>query len=190
MAAGDKTRLEAAPSPSEGGDKSGLKAGAAAESKVPVVAGIEGRAKQAAADSKAATEDAKKLVAKEGAESTDDEVKRLKGALTQLTDNDKLSQEMLHSLPPDLAKVMVDAGLVETPEEEQARLTGNDPSKKKFNIIRLPPELTDRYRDPEGIATIPEANSWAATGGNVVIPLPGGGEIRKPSDLKLFHLDG
>lgn len=93
---------------------------------------------------------------------------------------------MVRQLPHEIAQKLRDAGAVLTDEEvAQASRAGGGPS---FKIVRLTPEIYERLKDKDGIPTVPQANSWAATGGNVRIPLPGGGEIKTPDDMAAFGL--
>jgi len=91
----------------------------------------------------------------------------------------EITPEMLASLPHEIANLLVEQGLV----SEDA------PDGIPYRIIRMPPSVLDQYRGEDGIPSIPEANSWAATGNYVRIPLPGGGDINEPDDLKEFGLD-
>jgi hypothetical protein len=62
------------------------------------------------------------------------------------------------------------------------------PNAGTMNI--LPSEVVNKFRGKDGIATIPENYSWyARSGGPVAIPLPGGGDIKKPEDLIDFGLN-
>lgn len=85
-----------------------------------------------------------------------------------------VSQQMMDRLPSHLAERLRQSGLEADPNAPSAVV-----------------EIERRYRakDAYGIPNIPDRNSWAATGGNVVLPLPGGGTIEKPEDLHDFGLE-
>jgi hypothetical protein len=88
--------------------------------------------------------------------------------------SDQLTPDMLKAMPEEVAALLTDKGMDIDPK-----------AQGEINI--LPTEIVDRYRGKDGIATIPENYSWyARTGGPVTIPLPGGGDIKKPEDLKEF----
>ncbi len=90
---------------------------------------------------------------------------------------DGITPEMLQSLPEEIAAMLADQGM---------NLDG--PNAGTMNI--LPSEVVDKFRGKDGIASIPENYSWyARSGGPVSIPLPGGGDIKKPEDLIDFGLN-
>ncbi len=162
---------------------------ASADAGPQVVAPLADMAKEVRA--KTATEQAaaRDTVKEKGAEASKAEVAKLMSVLDNLKNGDKLPPEIVRDLPHELARTLTEKGAVETPEETAARLAGAT-GKASFTIVHLPAGTLGHYLDKDGVPTIPGGDSWAATGGNVVIPLPGGGEIRKPSDLALFHLQG
>jgi hypothetical protein len=93
---------------------------------------------------------------------------------------DKVTPDMLAGLPPDVAD-RLRASLSQDSSAAAARTASRQ---------SLDPQTFARSRtDPYGISDIPEQNSWAATGGNVVIQLPGGGDIKTPDDLKRFGVE-
>lgn len=98
--------------------------------------------------------------------------------LEDLGNAETVTPEMLSTLPHEVARILVEGGLV----EETA------PDGTPYSIIRLPPEVLDAHRGPDGIPSIPERDTWAATGNFVSIPLPGGGDIGKPEDMLEFGL--
>jgi len=100
-------------------------------------------------------------------------------ALGQM-DPEKITPQMLSTLPHEVAKMLIDSGLV---NQDDA------PDGVPYSIIRVPESVVDKHRGEDGIADIPERNSWASTGNYVSIPLPGGGDIKTPEDLKSFHLE-
>lgn len=89
---------------------------------------------------------------------------------------DELTPEMIQSLPEEVAAVL--AGRFGDPAQGEA-----DGGTMRI----LPTEVVDGYRGKDGIASIPENYSWyARTGGTISIPLPGGGDIKKPEDMLDF----
>lgn len=97
------------------------------------------------------------------------------------TDLTEITPEMLSSLPHEIVQMLKEKGIVD-PES----MTGQGGTP--YAIIRLPEETVRKFRGKDGIASIPEANSWASRGNSVSIPLPGGGDIKTPEDLKAFGL--
>ncbi len=136
-----------------------------------------------------AREEARKVVKDQGTDAAADEVAKLKSAASTLQDGGKLTPEIVRGLPIELAKRLTDEGAVETQEETAARIAGAT-GKKSFTIVHLPPGTLEHHVDKDGVPTIPDGDSWAMTGGNVVLPMPGGGEIHSPADFALFDLDG
>lgn len=94
-------------------------------------------------------------------------------------DLSEITPDMLAGLPHEVAQMLIDGGFVNLDAA---------PGGVPYSIIRLPESVIDKHRGPDGIASIPERNTWASTGNFVSIPLPGGGDIRTPDDLKEFHL--
>ena len=127
-------------------------------------------------------------ISKDGPKATKETLDKMQAAYDTVMNGEKLSAEVARGLPVDLAKALQEAGAIETPEEEAHRLA-KDTGKEGLALLRLPPDVTDKFRDEDGVQTVPDANSWALTRNNVTLPLPGGGEIKKPSDLALFGLD-
>lgn len=94
----------------------------------------------------------------------------------QAAGQDAITPEMIKSLPEDVAQLLATQG--------QGRdLEGESGGKMRI----LPSSVVDRYRGKDGVATIPENFSWyARSGGPISIPLPGGGDIKTPDDMKEF----
>lgn len=113
---------------------------------------------------------------------TTDEALKL---LTNLQDigakGEQVTPEMLAGLPHEVAEVLADMGLVEGDKADA-------PDGTPYRIIRLPENVMDGHRGPDGIPNIPERNSWASTGNFVSLPLPGGGDIKSPETMKEFGL--
>lgn len=148
--------------------------------------GLAARAATAVANADAATTAARKDLEQKGAEAMVGEAEQLKRVVNMLSNGEKVTPEMVAQLPHEIAQRLRAAGVVLT-AEENATVT-KATTGREFRIVNLPPALIDRHRDADGVPTIPGANSWASTGGNVIIPLPGGGEIRSPDDLTAFNL--
>ncbi|CAH1691130.1 conserved hypothetical protein [Hyphomicrobiales bacterium] len=146
---------------------------------------------KAAADGKVDTQtivdSARKLVAEKGAEGASGEMQQLQAVLDLLNSNEKLTPELIRNVPHDLAQKLKEAGVVASPEEAAAAAKAR--GQKELRIVRLDSLTLDRMRDKDGVSTVPEAGTWALTNNSVVIPLPGGGDIRRPDDLKTFHLE-
>ncbi|AOG02774.1 hypothetical protein [Bosea sp. RAC05] len=137
-------------------------------------------------ETQAAIDAARKSVATTGADKAQGELEQLQAALAQLSANEKLTPDVVRQLPHDLAQKLSEAGVVATAEEAAAAAKAR--GQKELRIVRLEPAIIDRLRDRDGVASVPEAGSWALTNNSVVIPLPGGGDIKRPEDLKTFHL--
>ncbi len=137
-------------------------------------------------ETQAAIDSARKSVAATGADKAQGELEQLQAALAQLSANEKLTPDVVRQLPHDLAQKLSEAGVVASAEEAAAAAKAR--GQKELRIVRLEPAIIDRLRDRDGVATVPEAGSWALTNNSVVIPLPGGGDIKRPEDLKTFHL--
>lgn len=87
--------------------------------------------------------------------------------------------ELLNKLPPEMAQRLIKSGI---------KTLGKDaPGAYQGNAAPLPDTVMDRYRGKDGVPSIPEGNTWAATG-TVNIPAPGGGDLKEPGELKEFGL--
>lgn len=95
-------------------------------------------------------------------------------------DPSAITPEMLSKLPHDIAQALRDTGVLES--------AGTMPEKgdAPYAAIRLPAGVIDQFRGKDGIASIPENDTYAALGNRITLQLPGGGDIRKPEDLELF----
>lgn len=139
------------------------------------------------ADTQSVVDSARKLVAEKGAEGASGEMQQLQAVLDLLNSNEKLTPELIRNVPHDLAQKLKEAGVVASPEETAAAAKAR--GQKELRIVRLDALTLDRMRDKDGVSTVPDAGTWALTNNSVVIPLPGGGDIRRPEDLKTFHLE-
>jgi len=115
---------------------------------------------------------------------TTDEAMKL---LTMLQDigskGDQVTPDMLSGIPHEVAQILLDAGIIEKPGNKV-----DAPDGVPFRVIRLPENIMENHRGKDGIADIPERNSWASTGNFVSLPLPGGGDIKSPDAMKEFGL--
>lgn len=103
-------------------------------------------------------------------------------AVAQLRETGAISPETLAALPPQIRERM--AGMIASRSTEDLR----EGAEIAGRIVHLPEEVIAQYRDEDGIASIPEANTWLSTGGMVVLSKPGGGNIKKTEDLRKFGL--
>jgi hypothetical protein len=110
------------------------------------------------------------------------DVKKLLLSLQHLgtVGEDGVTEEMLGSLPPEMAKLLTDSGVgVDIGAQEDGGGT----------MRILPNEVIDHYRGKDGIASIPENYSWySRKGGAINLPWPGGGDIKRVEDFKAFGL--
>ena len=100
-------------------------------------------------------------------------------ALTKMDPSD-ITPEMLSKLPHEIAQQLKDTGVLANPAAMPE--TGDAP----YKAIRLPEQVFEKYRGKDGIASIPENDTYAALGNRILLQLPGGGDIRKPEDLEGF----
>lgn len=98
------------------------------------------------------------------------------------TDYAEITPEMLSKLPHEVALLLRENGIIG--DVMEPAYTDGIPHR----IIRLPDSVVDKYRGKDGIPSIPEANSWAATGNTVRIPPPGGGDLKAPEDFARFGI--
>ncbi len=99
------------------------------------------------------------------------------------SDFSQITPDMLAQLPHEIAQMLVESGLAGKDGHMEAA-----PDGVAYRIIRLPEREIEKYRGVDGIASIPERNTWASTGNFVSIPLPGGGDIKQPEDMAEFGL--
>lgn len=144
------------------------------------------RADQAAAAVANSQQDARDEVAASGTEKAANDLEEMRRALAVITAGDKITPEMALKLPHELAEQLRKAGAIQTTEEATLIAGGDDP---QFTFVKIPPNVLDSYRDADGIPSIPEESTWAATGGNVMVPLPGGGDITTAEDFARFKLE-
>lgn len=103
-------------------------------------------------------------------------------AIERLKSNDPaVTKAMLEDLPEDVAAHLASTGLLD-------ELLSADNNGREYRIIRLPESVVELYRGTDGIATIPEQLSWASTGNYVRLPLPGGGDVKRPEHMEDFGL--
>lgn len=103
-------------------------------------------------------------------------------ALSDLkSDNPQVTKAMLRELPEEVTSMLAQTGLLD-------ELLASGEGETEYRIIRLPEEIIELYRGADGIASIPERFSWAATGNYVSLPLPGGGDVKRADHMKEFGL--
>lgn len=111
---------------------------------------------------------------------------------------EQLNGQSLDGLPPAIQALIKGA----TVENADVKGNTNDKANEKkatpgqlttdeqgvpTKIIILPQPVIDQFRSEDGIASIPENQSWQAKGNPTVrLPLPGGGDIKSVEDLKKF----
>lgn len=109
-------------------------------------------------------------------------VKTLDDIKTSLADNGEISPELLREIPHEIAKALRDAGVDLSPGERR------EAGRKSAAVVRLPSSAIERFRGRDGIASITDSNSWVLTNGIVMLPLPGGGDIRTADAMLEFGL--
>lgn len=193
IAAGERVLQEIqAATPSAPAAEQSAEAGAL-DPTVPAVAAADpnnplaSRVAEAEQNLQAAAADARASVADTGADKAATDVEQMKQALEMLNSGSKIPPSIAEKLPHDLAQQLRAAGAIMTPEEVAAASTGT-PGAPNFKITKIPANIVDGYRDADGIASIPEQDSWLAAGGSVRLPLPGGGDIFNVEDFESFFL--
>ncbi|MGU3604287.1 hypothetical protein ACLBYC_22895, partial [Methylobacterium brachiatum] len=109
-------------------------------------------------------------------------VKTLDDIKMSLADNGEISPELLREIPHEIAKALRDAGVDLSPGERR------EAGRKSAAVVRLPSSAIERFRGRDGIASITDSNSWVLTNGIVMLPLPGGGDIRTADAMLEFGL--
>jgi hypothetical protein len=109
-------------------------------------------------------------------------VKTLDDIKTSLADNGEISPDLLREIPHEIAKALRDAGVDLSPGERR------EAGRKSAAVVRLPSSAIERFRGRDGIASITDSNSWVLTNGIVMLPLPGGGDIRTADAMLEFGL--
>ena len=136
----------------------------------------------ASAAAESGEEDPKALAASVAKRMSADDAHKLLGQLQTMTEMDPsmITPEILAKLPHEMAQALRDTGVLDDPAAMPEK--GDAP----YAAIRLPAGVIDKYRGKDGIASIPENDTYAALGNRIPLQLPGGGDIRKPEDLMLF----
>ncbi|MTH95347.1 hypothetical protein [Roseibium sp. RKSG952] len=98
------------------------------------------------------------------------------------SNNPHVTKAMLQDLPEDVTSMLAQTGLLD-------ELMAVGEGDTEYRIIRLPEDIIELYRGSDGIASIPERFSWAATGNYVSLPLPGGGDVKRAEHMKEFGLN-
>lgn len=110
-------------------------------------------------------------------------LKTLEQIKSQAAEGGELTPELLKQLPMDVARQLVGTGIATvSPKERTER------AQRMARIVRLPANIINQYRGRDGIASIPEQDTWVANGGRISIPLPGGGDILEPGNITEFGL--
>jgi hypothetical protein len=116
---------------------------------------------------------------------------------------DQLQGQSLDSLPVEiqsLIKKAVSDSATKTAPQKTSNATDSassapgelttDGNGVPTKLIILPTPVIDQYRTDDGIASIPENQSWQARGNPTVhLPLPGGGDVKSVDDLKKFGFE-
>jgi hypothetical protein len=104
-----------------------------------------------------------------GSVESDPRIVALREAIQTLRDGGKVKAATLKLLPPALAQQVIQSGHAE--------------------VDKIPAEaLRSAGHDPYGTPDVPEDGTWAALGADQV-PLPGGGDIKTPDDMRSFGFD-
>jgi chemotaxis protein histidine kinase CheA len=151
---------------------------AAATPVVPLIEKSEAKPVDAKPDADSAAKAAKAATKDMSAAETAELLKQIEQMMQM--DPTAITPDMLSKLPHEIAQTLRDTGVIGSPESMPEK--GNAP----YAAIRLPPGAIDKFRGRDGIASIPENDTFAALGNKITLQLPGGGDIRKPEDLKLF----
>jgi hypothetical protein len=99
--------------------------------------------------------------------------------------NEAITPEMLNKLPPEIAAKLKATGIVEqsaAAAKERAAAAASAPPPIPAEVLASHP------RDSFGLNTVPP-DLGLSRDGNVHLPLPGGGDIRTPGDMKSFGLN-
>lgn len=147
---------------------------------------FDDRTQAANASAEAAKKQASAEVAAAGPDKASEDVDKMKQVLALISAGTKISPDLAAQLPHDLAEQLKKAGAIQTADEANAVAAAQ--GRPTFAVIKIPPAILEQYRDADGILSIPDENSWAATGGNVLIPPPGGGDITQAGDFEKFSL--
>ncbi len=125
---------------------------------------------------------------------------------------EQLKGQSLENLPPEIQALIRNAASAQPMAEKPPTATDQDNTSAKetdkqpekaastapgelstnengvpTRLIILPQPVIDQLRTDDGIASIPENQSWQARGNPTVhLPLPGGGDIKTVEDLKKF----
>lgn len=102
---------------------------------------------------------------------------------------EQLQGEALNSLPADVRAIIESAQVDEQAEPEAPGIQSSDENGVPTKLIILPPQVIDTFRSYDGIASIPENQSWQAKGNPTVhLQLPGGGDIKTVEDMERFGI--
>lgn len=143
---------------------------------------LANKAEVARQETEASIAAARKDVGEKGVEKSQADKDKLMAVLSSLERGEKISMAVVSQLDHEVAQRLREAGVVASAEDEAVLAKAT--TGQEYRIVRLPAAAIDRYRDKDGIPTVPDSNSWAATGGNVRVPLPGGGEMKTAEDMQ------
>lgn len=139
---------------------------------------------KATADAKSTTRIAPSGVAPMSPAEAQELLKTLEQIKSQAAEGGELTPELLKQLPMDVARQLVGTGIATVSAKERT-----ERAQRMARIVRLPATIINQYRGRDGIASIPEQDSWVANAGRISIPLPGGGDVLEPGMLKEFGLN-
>lgn len=94
-----------------------------------------------------------------------------------VTRGEKIPENLLAQLPEGIREQMSAAAAGAPIVDESAPV-----------MVLKPNQVALAGTDQFGIPSVPQENSWVRTNGMTMLPLPGGGDIKKPEDFQSFGL--
>jgi hypothetical protein len=100
-----------------------------------------------------------------------------------------VTEEQMAKLPPGVADKLRNSGIMTIGRNKEVAESIQTGGQARINPAKqLPEEAIEASKNRYGIPSLPSRDTWTAMGGNIRLPLPGGGDVKTPEDMKQFGL--
>ena len=104
--------------------------------------------------------------------------------LMQTNEIQESTDELINALPQRVVNFLIATGILSVKTSNL-----NDSNLQSSSLTLIPEHIMAYFQDSTGIASIPRKNNWEMNNGLILLPLPGGGDIKSESDFSNFGLE-